>query len=122
MGDRKAYMAEYMRQRRAKSSEGKVNEHGVNRVNAELTEERLRAIVREEIERAVAPLLELLTGLTVNEVSKPAGANINSWPEPRTVACGGCGKEFPAIRANAQACSPKCGKRIWNAKRRGEFL
>jgi hypothetical protein len=65
--DRKAYMREYMRNRRKQAKAVDVN----NPANRGLTEERLRAIVREEIEQAIGPLRELLTRLTVNRVNTP---------------------------------------------------
>ena len=69
MADRTSYMRDYMKARRQRFKE-KANKDSVNTANEPaLTEERIRAIIREEIGRAMAPWQELLTQLTVNSVN-----------------------------------------------------
>lgn len=82
MTDRNAYMRDYMRARRQKGKAVAVNAEAVNCVNTELTEDRLRAIVREELDRALKPLRELLTQLTVSSVNTPPD---KALPEPEGV-------------------------------------
>ncbi|CAK0767823.1 hypothetical protein CCP3SC15_3720003 [Gammaproteobacteria bacterium] len=67
--DRKTYMREYMRNRRKQARERLAAATVVN-ANQALTEDRYRAIVREEIEQALGPLRELLTGLAVDTVNR----------------------------------------------------
>jgi len=79
MTDRKTYMREYIRRRRASIA----NKEGVNIVNGvnvntyiQFTE-HLREVIRQEVEQAIQPLLVQLTKLTVNSVSNgipPAAA------------------------------------------------
>jgi hypothetical protein len=71
MTDRKTYMREYMRRRRASIA----NKKGVNIANGvnvntymQFTE-HLREVMRQEMEQAIQPLLVQLTKLTVNSVS-----------------------------------------------------
>jgi hypothetical protein len=79
MTDRKAYMREYMRRRRASiaNKEGVNIANGVN-VNTYMQfTEHLREVIRQEVEQAIQPLLVQLTKLTVNSVSNgipPAAA------------------------------------------------
>lgn len=68
MADRTDYMREYMRKRREKSKTEACKQK-VSIPAVQLTEERLRAIIREEIERAMEPIRELLTELTVSSVN-----------------------------------------------------
>jgi hypothetical protein len=71
MTDRKAYMREYMRRRRASiaNKEGVNIANGVN-VNTYMQfTEHLREVIRQEVEQAIQPLLVQLTKLTVNSVS-----------------------------------------------------
>jgi hypothetical protein len=78
MTDRKAYMREYMRRRRASiaNKEGVNIANGVN-VNTYMQfTEHLREVIRQEVEQAIQPLLVQLTKLTVNSVS-------NGIPPPR---------------------------------------
>jgi hypothetical protein len=64
MIDRKAYMRDYMRRRRASSA----NTEDVNTANMQFTEQ-LRGVIRQEVEEAIQPILVQLTKLTVNSVS-----------------------------------------------------
>jgi hypothetical protein len=64
MADRKAYMRDYMRRKRA----GSANKGDVNSANIQFTEQ-LREVMRQEIEEAIQPILVQLTKLTVNSVS-----------------------------------------------------
>jgi hypothetical protein len=64
MTDRKTYMRDYMRRRRASSA----NKEGVNSAYMQFTEQ-LREVVRQEVEEAIHPLRVQLTKLTVNSVS-----------------------------------------------------
>ena len=91
MADRSAYMRDYMRERRRKAR-AEANEKSVNFANGTLTEERLRAIIREEFDRALEPVRKLLTKLTVSSVSQPKAddaeltkTNVNqvNSPEPQ---------------------------------------
>lgn len=63
MSDRTEYMRKYMRERRKKAKDVAANQ---KEVSTELPEDRLRAIIREEMERAVAPIMDMLTKLTVS--------------------------------------------------------
>ncbi|MDQ3960467.1 MAG: hypothetical protein M3255_09415 [Pseudomonadota bacterium] len=64
MTDRKTYMREYMRRRRASSAKSP----DINSAYIQFTE-HLREVIRQEIEQAIQPLLVQLTKLTVNSVS-----------------------------------------------------
>jgi hypothetical protein len=64
MTDRKTYMRDYMRRRRASIA----NKEGGNTANIQFTEQ-LREVIRQEVEEAIQPLLVQLTRLTVNSVS-----------------------------------------------------
>jgi hypothetical protein len=72
MTDRKTYMRDYMRRRRASiaNKEGVNSANGVN-VNSAYMQftEQLREVIRQEVEEAIQPLLVQLTKLTVNSVS-----------------------------------------------------
>jgi hypothetical protein len=73
MTDRKTYMREYMRRRRASSA----NSADVNSAHIPVTITSLREVIRQEVEQAIQPLLVQLTKLTVNSVSNgipPAAA------------------------------------------------
>jgi hypothetical protein len=73
MTDRKAYMRDYMKRRRA----GIANKEDVNSAYIPLTITSLREVIRQEVEQAIQPLLVQLTKLTVNSVSNgipPAAA------------------------------------------------
>jgi hypothetical protein len=65
MTDRKAYMRNYMRRRRA----GIANKEDVNSAYIPFTITSLREVIRQEVEQAIHPLLVQLTKLTVNSVS-----------------------------------------------------
>jgi hypothetical protein len=65
MTDRKAYMRDYMQRRRA----GIANKEDVNSAYIPFTITSLRAVIRQEVEEAIHPLLAQLTKLTVNSVS-----------------------------------------------------
>ena len=72
MTDRTNYMRDYMRQRRAKAkAEAAASGPAIANPALALTEDRLRAIVREEIKWALEPVRQALTGLTVSGVSAP---------------------------------------------------
>lgn len=73
MSDRKDYMREYMRNRRQRAKAETANAH-VNKANGEFTGEHLRAIVREEIGRAIGPMMDLLTKLMVSGVNSSTGS------------------------------------------------
>lgn len=99
MTDRNAYMRDYMRAKRQKARAAKAasgNADTVNSVNTGLTEERIRAVIREELAGALKPLMELLTQLTVNTV--------NSRPVPET-----SGKPLDYRRPDLkQSADPRC--------------
>jgi hypothetical protein len=65
MTDRKAYMRDYMKRRRA----GIANKEDVNSAYIPFTITSLREVIRQEVEQAIHPLLVQLTKLTVNSVS-----------------------------------------------------
>jgi hypothetical protein len=64
MNDRKAYMRDYMRRKRASIA----NKKDANSANMQFTEQ-LREVIRQEIEEAIQLLLVQLTKLTVNSAS-----------------------------------------------------
>jgi hypothetical protein len=74
MTDRKTYMREYMRRRRA----GIANKEDVNSAYIPFTITSPREVIRQELEQAIHPLLVQLTKLTVNSVSSINEANLNS--------------------------------------------
>ena len=82
MGDRKIYMREYMRRRRASSANkedvNSANKADVNSAYMQFTIAALREVIRQEVEEAIQPLLVQLTKLTVNSVSNVTDANVNS--------------------------------------------
>jgi hypothetical protein len=65
MSDRKAYMRDYMKRRRA----GIANKEDVNSAYIPFTITSLREVIRQEVEQAIHPLLVQLTKLMVNSVS-----------------------------------------------------
>jgi hypothetical protein len=80
MTDRKTYMRDYMRRKRAgitnKEGVNSANEVNINSAYIQFTE-HLREVIRQEVEQAIQPLLVQLTKLTVNSVSNgisPAAA------------------------------------------------
>jgi hypothetical protein len=78
MTDRKTYMREYMRRRRASIAKEGVNIASGVKVNTYMQfTEHLREVIRQEMEQAIQPLLVQLTKLTVNSVNNgipPAAA------------------------------------------------
>jgi hypothetical protein len=75
--DRKAYMREYMRARR-KSAKAEAGVGDNTKANvSELTDDALRRVIREEIEAALAPLLERLAQLMPE--SAASGETIQYW-------------------------------------------
>jgi hypothetical protein len=86
MTDRKTYMRQYMRRRRASSA----NSADVNSAYMQFTITSLCEVIRQEVEQAIQPLLAQLTKLTVNSVSNGippvAAAQVPAKLPPERVA------------------------------------
>jgi hypothetical protein len=104
MTDRKTYMREYMRRRRAsiahKEGVNSANEVNVNNAYMQFTEQ-LCEVIRQEVEEAIQPLLVQLTKLTVNSVSN------GILPAQEPTAAAQAPAKLPPERVPVLACQAK---------------